>query len=155
MCSYPSRLQFRAQFGQTTGFLLLSSCSVTKGHLAGPRGRLIIVNHILANPLWPTEGSLVQGAVHEWARIPEGLEFRQLRKGYAPTRYVISGGDGGKGIEAMIDFRASPEDRQHAFDLNLQCMWTLRGYPDMRSLMPSVWNDSQEYLLQHTPPTEP
>jgi hypothetical protein len=101
------------------------------------------------------DDSVVQGEVHEWARIPEDLEFRQLRKGYAPTFYVMSGGDGGKGIEAMIDFRASPEDRQHALDLNLECTWTLRGCPDMRSLMPSVWNDSQEYLRQHTPPSEP
>ena len=117
------------------------------------KGRVVDISLGMMCRKW--DDAVVQGKVHEWARIPEGLEFRQLRKGYAPTFYVMSGGEGGMGIEAMIDFRASSEDRRHAFDLNLRCMWTLSGCSDMRSLMPSVWKDAQEYHRQQTPPSQP
>jgi hypothetical protein len=117
------------------------------------RGRVVDISLRMLCQQW--DGSVTKGGVHEWGRIPGGLEFLQLREGYAPTFYMQSGGDGGRGIEAKIDSRASPEDRQHAFNLNLECMWTLSGCPDLKSLMPSVWNDAQEYSRQHMPPSEP
>ena len=102
-----------------------------------------------------TDDSVVEGVTRELQKIPEGLEFRALRKGYCLSSPVITGGDGGRGIEAVIDFRASPADRQHAFDLNLRCMSTLRGCTELRELMPSVYKDFQEYLRSTRHPRSP
>jgi len=88
--------------------------------------------------------SVVLGRTHEVQKIPEGLEFRALRKGYCLASPVITGGDGGRGIEATIDFRASPRDRQHAFDLNLRCMSTLRGCSELRAdakITSQIWGE--------------
>jgi hypothetical protein len=101
------------------------------------------------------DDSVVEGRVHEVQSIPEGLEFLALRKGYCLSRPVITGGDGGRGITAMIDLRASPEDRQRAFDLNLGCISTLSGCTEPSEIMPSAWEDSQEFLRQHTQPSPP
>jgi hypothetical protein len=85
----------------------------------------------------------------------EGPEWLALRKGYIPHRFVMTGGDGGEGIEAIIDSRASPEDRERAFDFNLRCISTLSGCSELRELMPSVWSDYQKFLRQHTAPAAP
>jgi len=94
------------------------------------------------------DGFLLEGRTEFVPSLPE--VFEPLRPGYSPGRFHMTTPGGGAGVIARITPRASCEDRGRAFDLNLQCISSIRGCTELREIMPSVWRDYEDFLRLHT-----
>ena len=94
------------------------------------------------------DGFLLVGRLELVPSLQEVSE--PLRPGYSPGRFHITTPGGGAGVSAMVTPRASCEDRGRAFDLNLQCISSIRGCTELREIMPYVWMDREGFVRLHT-----
>lgn len=110
-------------------------------------GRVSHVEYGLANqwirPQYPAYAGYIVSArsAHAfWATQPKRFHVTSLND-YSPE-YSPYGND--KELAVIYTPDAPMNLVRHAFELNLDCFWGLRGCDDARKIAPSIWHDKQE-----------